>query len=90
MYDGGPSISAEAARREKMRSLQPAADQNEGQEVQRADNAADVEAQTENSGIIEPPEGRELKFTVNIEALREVVGRLSPHDKVVQIHFDEV
>uniref|UniRef100_A0A1B0B5B9 Uncharacterized protein n=1 Tax=Glossina palpalis gambiensis TaxID=67801 RepID=A0A1B0B5B9_9MUSC len=56
----------------------------------RADNAANVEAQTENNGIVEPAEGRELKFTVNIEALREVVGRLSPHDKAVQVHFDEV
>ncbi|KAL9890097.1 uncharacterized protein ACN427_009184 [Glossina fuscipes fuscipes] len=90
MYDGGPSTSGEAVRKEKTRLLDPAADQNEGQEVQEADNAANVEAQTENSGIVEPAEGRELKFTVNIEALREVVGRLSPHDKVVQLHFDEV
>uniref|UniRef100_A0A1B0BL65 Transposable element P transposase-like RNase H domain-containing protein n=1 Tax=Glossina palpalis gambiensis TaxID=67801 RepID=A0A1B0BL65_9MUSC len=91
MYDEGPTTSAEAARREKMRRLTSAADQNgSGHKVQEADNAANVEAQTENSGIVEPAERRELKFTVDIEALREVVGRLSPHDKVVQVHFDEV
>ncbi|KAL9930445.1 uncharacterized protein ACN427_014906 isoform 1-T2 [Glossina fuscipes fuscipes] len=90
IYDEGPSTSAEAARREKMRRLAPAADQNEGQDVQEADNTANVETQTVNSEIVEPAADRELKFTVDIEALREVVGRLSPHDKVVQLHFDEV
>ncbi|KAL9921661.1 uncharacterized protein ACN427_002573 isoform 1-T2 [Glossina fuscipes fuscipes] len=85
-----PTTSAKATRREKMRRLQPAADQNEGQEVQRADNVVDVEEQRENNRIIELAQGRELKFLINIEALREVVGRLSPHDKVVQVHFDEV
>uniref|UniRef100_A0A1B0AUN9 Transposable element P transposase-like RNase H domain-containing protein n=1 Tax=Glossina palpalis gambiensis TaxID=67801 RepID=A0A1B0AUN9_9MUSC len=90
IYDEGPSTSAEAVRREKMRRLAPAADQNEGQDVQEADNTANVETQTVNSEIVEPAADRELKFTVDIEALREVVGRLSPHDKVVQLHFDEV
>ncbi|KAL9889040.1 uncharacterized protein ACN427_008463 [Glossina fuscipes fuscipes] len=91
IYDEGPSTSAEAARREKMRRLAPAADQNgSGHKVQEADNAANVEAQAENSEIVELAEDRELKLTVDIEALREVVGRLSPHDKVVQLHFDEV
>ncbi|KAL9893289.1 uncharacterized protein ACN2A1_008484 isoform 2-T2 [Glossina fuscipes fuscipes] len=91
MYDEGPNTSAEAVRSEKTRRLAPAADQNgSGHKVQEADNAANVEAQTVNSEIVEPAEDRELKFTVDIEALREVVGRLSPHDKVVQLHFDEV
>uniref|UniRef100_A0A1B0C2L1 Uncharacterized protein n=1 Tax=Glossina palpalis gambiensis TaxID=67801 RepID=A0A1B0C2L1_9MUSC len=71
MYDEGPSTSAEAARREKMRRLAPAADQNgSGQEVQEADNTANVEAQTQNSAA-------------------GVIVRLSPYDKVVQLHFDE-
>uniref|UniRef100_A0A1B0BQL2 Transposable element P transposase-like RNase H domain-containing protein n=1 Tax=Glossina palpalis gambiensis TaxID=67801 RepID=A0A1B0BQL2_9MUSC len=91
MYDEGPNTSAEAMRSEKTRRLAPAADQNgSGHKVQEADNAANVEAQTVNSEIVEPAEDRELKFTVDVEALREVVGRLSPHDKVVQLHFDEV
>uniref|UniRef100_A0A1B0AKQ1 Uncharacterized protein n=1 Tax=Glossina palpalis gambiensis TaxID=67801 RepID=A0A1B0AKQ1_9MUSC len=54
-----------------------------------ADNAANVDARTENSGIVELAEDRELKFTMKIEALQEVVGGLSPHDKVVQLYFDE-
>ncbi|KAL9892977.1 uncharacterized protein ACN2A1_008284 isoform 1-T1 [Glossina fuscipes fuscipes] len=88
IYDEGPSTSAEAARSEKTRRLAPAADQNgSGHKMQETDDAANVGAQTENSEIVQRAE---LKFTVDIEALREVVGRLSPHDKVVQLHFDEV
>uniref|UniRef100_A0A1B0BVX0 Uncharacterized protein n=1 Tax=Glossina palpalis gambiensis TaxID=67801 RepID=A0A1B0BVX0_9MUSC len=87
-----PITSAEAARKEKKRRLEPAAHGNEGQEVQLGDDVMDVEAQRKNSRSIEPAECQEVQgaqIVINIEALRKVVERLNPHDKAVQVHFDK-
>ncbi|KAL9915171.1 uncharacterized protein ACN2A1_001920 isoform 1-T2 [Glossina fuscipes fuscipes] len=67
IYDDGPTTSAEAARKQKNRRLEPAVNPDKSQEIEETDSVMP-----------------------DIEVLREVVRKLTPHDKIVQLHFDEV
>ncbi|XP_037899387.1 uncharacterized protein LOC119643950 [Glossina fuscipes] len=67
IYEEEPTTSAEAARKEKNKRLEPVVNPDEGQEIEETDSVMP-----------------------DIEVLREVVRKLTPHDKIVQLHFDEV